>query len=77
MRDHFWDADNAASLMEIYRLTHDERLQRDIRWRLVDYYFQYKGEPWQNRSIIKRINLGQIEDFFENSDMLSYWWRHN
>ncbi|MCL2572734.1 MAG: DUF4173 domain-containing protein [Defluviitaleaceae bacterium] len=65
MRDHFWDADNAASLMEIYRLTDNDNLQSAIRWRLERYQAVYENEPWQNRSIIKRINLRQIERFLQ------------
>ncbi|MCL2360551.1 MAG: DUF4173 domain-containing protein [Defluviitaleaceae bacterium] len=64
MRDHFWDADNASSLIEIYHLTGNDSLRADIRWRLVAYYWQYIDEPWQNRSIIKRANLRQIEAYF-------------
>jgi len=64
MRDHFWDADNASSLIEIYRITNNQRLQEDISSRLANYYTFYIDEPWQNRSIIKRVNLRQIEEFF-------------
>ena len=63
MRDHFWDADNAASLIEIYHLTTNDRLRQDIRSRLRSYQWRYAYEPWQNRSIIKRINLRQIASF--------------
>jgi len=76
MRDHFWDADNASSLIEIYHLTSNHVLQREIRWRLSDYYFYYAYEPWQNRSIIKRLNIQQIEAFFEGEDIILYRWRY-
>ncbi|MCL2528403.1 MAG: DUF4173 domain-containing protein [Defluviitaleaceae bacterium] len=63
MRDHFWDADNASSLIEIYRMTDNGWLRMDIRDRLQDYQRRYANEPWQNRSIIKRVNMRQIRMF--------------
>jgi len=72
-RDHFWDADNASSLIEIYNFTDNGDLQADIRRRLARYYWRYIDEPWQNRSIIKRINLRQIEDFFGSRSALMRW----
>jgi len=74
MRDHFWDADNAASLIEIYHQTNDQGLRESIRWRLQNYYWQYINEPWQNRSIIKRINLRQIEAFYSPENVPRNWY---
>jgi len=67
MRDHFFDADNAGSLIDIYRHTNNEQLQSQIHSRLYRYYRIYTNEPWQNRSIIKRINIWQIEMFLESN----------
>jgi len=67
MRDHFWDADNAVSLIEIYHLTDNQSLQSQIHTRLHNYYFNYANEPWQNRSIIKRRNLRYIQAFLEEN----------
>ena len=69
---HFWNADIGTSLIEIYRHTNNPELQRDIRWRLQSYYNRYIDEPWQNRSIIKRANLRQINRFFESRIAADY-----
>jgi len=63
MRGHFWDADNAGSLIEIYGVTDNASLRTDIRVRLRNYHERYVDEPWQNRSIIKRMNLRRVETF--------------
>jgi len=67
MRDHFFDADNAGSLIEIFYQTGNAQLQLEIHGRLYRYYRNYANEPWQNRSIIKRINIRQIEAFLEDN----------
>jgi len=67
MRDHFYNADNARSLIEIYHMTDSEKLQDQIRGRLQQYYSRYANEPWQNRSIIKRMNMRHIAAFLENT----------
>ena len=65
MRDHFLSADNAGGLMEIYRRSDYDAaaMKTTIRGRLESYYRAYANEPWQNRSIIKRIYIRQIREF--------------
>jgi len=65
MQDHFYNADNAGSLIEIYHATSNDALQTQIRGRLESYHRRYANEPWQNRSIIKRANMRQIERFLQ------------
>ena len=72
MHDHFYNADNARSLIEIYYLTDSEILQWQIHSRLNRYHHVHANEPWQNRSIIKRINLRHIELFLEGRPPISY-----
>ena len=73
MRDHFWDADNAVSLIEIFHLTDNQYLQSQIHSRLFRYYRNYAHEPWQNRSIIKRRNLRSIQAFLECNPYQGLW----
>ena len=72
MRDHFHSADNAGSLIEIHNMTNDEDLQHQIRSRLVSYHLRYANEPWQNRSIIKRINMRRVSNFMTTHPYLDW-----
>ena len=67
MRDHFYNPDNARSLIEIYRSTDNVNLQWEIHRRVQVYYDSYANEPWQNRSLIKRINMRHIAAFLEDN----------
>ena len=76
MRDHFFDADNARNLLEVHRMTNNEVLKREINRRVAYYYYSYANEPWQNRSIIKRLNMRHIAAFLEDNPYVpekSFW----
>lgn len=63
--DHFLGADSAGDLIKLYYFTDNTLLQEDIRRRLTSIRASYVNEPWQNRSVIKRVNLRHIEVFLE------------
>ena len=67
MRDHFYDADNARSLIEVYHLTVNATLRWEIHRRIQVYYDSYANEPWQNRSIMKRINIRHMAEFLDDN----------
>ncbi|MCL2378166.1 MAG: DUF4173 domain-containing protein [Defluviitaleaceae bacterium] len=67
MRDHFFSADNAGNLLDVYRLTDNTTLQLEIHRRIQYYYDSYTNEPWQNRSIMKRINMRRMGLFLEDN----------
>jgi len=60
---HFLGVDNAREMIVIYRATDDHHLQFAIRSMLGDLQRRYQNEPWQSRSLIKRINLRHIDNF--------------
>ena len=67
MRDHFYNADNARNLIEVYRMTDNANLRWEIHRRIQVYYDTYSSEPWQNRSILKRINMRYVAAFLEDN----------
>ena len=77
MRDHFYNADNARNLIEVYHITNNEDLQREIHRRIQIYYYSYANEPWQNRSMLKRINMRYIAEFLEDNPFIfeKHWSR--
>ena len=63
INSHFLGVDNAAELIRIYHASSDEHLRFRIRSELAGYRRRYQNEPWQSRSVLKRVNLRHIEEF--------------
>jgi len=63
LNDHYLGMDSARGLMAVYNNSHDAVRREQVRNRLERIHRRYVDEPWQNRSIIKRINIRHVERF--------------